>query len=243
MVDYYCMLEVAQSATQNEIERSYNRLCAKWDPKMPENAKVIHEATLKTEEIREAYEVLSNSDRRKTYDDYDRGKYCPDVVYIQELDFEASVKLKDCEETIYETVSDGQKVKRTVTCHPFPCMSTCDYPKNFYMTSTFAVPAGKTCPPKGTTTISVRLVDGIRVLKATVLDDRLQETVSVYHDGELSWRTVDGSVVVSVPEEERSSTTRSARSTESALTVSSSSIWSSLQASSFKGPVRFGNKQ
>ncbi len=63
--DYYEILEVTQTATQEEIKSSYRKLAMKYHPdKNPGNA----EAEEKFKEIAEAYEVLKDTDKRARYD-------------------------------------------------------------------------------------------------------------------------------------------------------------------------------
>uniref|UniRef100_H3D5H0 DnaJ heat shock protein family (Hsp40) member B6b n=2 Tax=Tetraodon nigroviridis TaxID=99883 RepID=H3D5H0_TETNG len=68
MVDYYRVLGVHKSATQEDIKKAYRKLALKWHPdKNPENKE---EAEKRFKELSEAYEVLSDENKRNTYDRY-----------------------------------------------------------------------------------------------------------------------------------------------------------------------------
>lgn len=64
--DYYKILGVSKSSSQDEIKKAYRKLAVKYHPDKNVNNKVSEE---KFKEINEAYEVLGNTDKRKKYDD------------------------------------------------------------------------------------------------------------------------------------------------------------------------------
>src|SRR5579864_4407905 len=64
--DYYKTLGVSKSASTKEIKAAYRKLARQWHPDVNPTKK--KEAEEKFKEISEAYEVLSDPEKRKTYD-------------------------------------------------------------------------------------------------------------------------------------------------------------------------------
>ncbi len=64
--DYYKTLGVAKNASTKEVKSAYRKLARKWHPDVNPTKK--KEAEEKFKEITEAYEVLSDPEKRKTYD-------------------------------------------------------------------------------------------------------------------------------------------------------------------------------
>lgn len=68
MVDYYQVLGVHREATPDDIKKAYRKLALRWHPdKNPDNKT---EAEKKFKELSEAYEVLSDANKRSMYDRY-----------------------------------------------------------------------------------------------------------------------------------------------------------------------------
>jgi curved DNA-binding protein len=66
-IDYYKILELGKSATDEEIRKAYRKLARKYHPDLNPNDSA---AKLKFQQINEANEVLSDPEKRKKYDAY-----------------------------------------------------------------------------------------------------------------------------------------------------------------------------
>ena len=66
--DYYEVLGVSKTATQDEIRKAYRRLAGKYHP--DRNIDNKEEAEEKFKEVQKAYEVLFDEERRKMYDQF-----------------------------------------------------------------------------------------------------------------------------------------------------------------------------
>src|ERR1700722_11560888 len=67
MADYYNILEVARTATQEEIKKAYRKQALKFHPdRNPGDS----EAEKRFKEVSEAYEILSDEKKRQIYDQY-----------------------------------------------------------------------------------------------------------------------------------------------------------------------------
>jgi molecular chaperone DnaJ len=66
--DLYKILELTKNASDDEIKASYKKLVKKWHPDKNQDNK--EEATRKFREISEAYSILSDPLKRKTYDNF-----------------------------------------------------------------------------------------------------------------------------------------------------------------------------
>ena len=63
--DYYKILDIPTSSTQDDIKSAYRKLARKWHPDIAGNTPDI---IARFKEINEAYEILSNFDKKNSYD-------------------------------------------------------------------------------------------------------------------------------------------------------------------------------
>uniref|UniRef100_A0A671K1P7 DnaJ homolog subfamily B member 6-like n=1 Tax=Sinocyclocheilus anshuiensis TaxID=1608454 RepID=A0A671K1P7_9TELE len=73
--DYYVVLGVQRNSSPDDIKKAYRKLALKWHPdKNPDNKE---EAEKKFKQLSEAYEVLSDANKRNLYDRYGKEGLTP----------------------------------------------------------------------------------------------------------------------------------------------------------------------
>ena len=74
--DYYEVLDVARNATDEEIKKAYRKLAMKYHPDRNQDNPSAEE---KFKEVKEAYEMLSDSEKRAAYDQYGHAGVDPNM--------------------------------------------------------------------------------------------------------------------------------------------------------------------
>lgn len=73
--DFYEILGVTKTATESELKSAYRKMALKWHPDKNPNNK--EEAETKFKEINEAYQILSDKQKRQTYDQFGHAAFDP----------------------------------------------------------------------------------------------------------------------------------------------------------------------
>lgn len=73
--DYYDILGVSKSASQDEVKKAYRKQALEWHPDRHKDDKEAAEKRFK--EINEAYQVLSDSQKRSAYDQFGHAAFSP----------------------------------------------------------------------------------------------------------------------------------------------------------------------
>ena len=74
--DFYEILGVAKNSSEEEIKKSYRKLAMKYHPDRNPNSKESEE---KFKEVKEAYEMLTNPEKREAYDRYGHAGVDPNM--------------------------------------------------------------------------------------------------------------------------------------------------------------------
>jgi molecular chaperone DnaJ len=104
--DYYDVLGVGRQATDEEIKKAFRRLARQYHPDMNKDG----DAEAKFKEINEAYEVLSDQERRSTYDRF--GHVGPQAGFGGYGDFGG---IEDIFESFFGGMRAGQATRKGPT--------------------------------------------------------------------------------------------------------------------------------
>ncbi|MEE1279074.1 MAG: DnaJ domain-containing protein, partial [Acutalibacteraceae bacterium] len=65
--DYYEVLGVDRNVSEGELKKAYRKLAKKYHPDLNPG---VEQAEMSFKEVNEAYEILSNSEKRARYDQF-----------------------------------------------------------------------------------------------------------------------------------------------------------------------------
>ncbi len=165
--DYYAILGVPRNATEKEIKQAYRRLARKYHPDVNPGDKSAEE---RFKEISEAYEVLSDPEKRAKYDQYgEMWKYFSEQQQQQPGGFSGGGRWQDLRDfgfgglgdlfaTLFGDAFGRQGTADTEFGSPFSGSLDVEYPIEVTLeeaysgaTRTFSVALQDTCPQCGGT--------------------------------------------------------------------------------------------
>ena len=82
MKDLYSILNVSKSSNDNEIKKAYKKLAFQYHPDKNKSK----DSEIKFKEISEAYEILTNPDKRRMYDNFGYDAISGDLPPINPMD-------------------------------------------------------------------------------------------------------------------------------------------------------------
>ena len=111
---YYEILEISETATPEEIKKSYRKLALKWHPdkwmsKSPEEKET---ANKKIQEINKAYEILGNEEKKRRYDLGESDFSASGYDYEEELE-ELNRKKEEIDDELERTKEQSKIIARS----------------------------------------------------------------------------------------------------------------------------------
>ncbi|MDV3196287.1 MAG: molecular chaperone DnaJ [Candidatus Phytoplasma stylosanthis] len=106
--DYYDILGISKNATENEIKKAYRTLVKKYHPDVSKEAN----ATEKFKEIQEAYQILSNPEKKRDYDRFGHRNDYNNFNSNNFKDFSQEFNFEDIFENFFGSSKNKQSQKR-----------------------------------------------------------------------------------------------------------------------------------
>jgi curved DNA-binding protein CbpA len=120
MKNYYQILEVSETATQDEIKKQYRFLSQAWHPDkfpMPDQKQKAEE---KIKDLNEAYDVLGNPAKRKDYDKqmgYEKEYHHETRTQAGKADFSGQRKNSNYRDADSKNKSSPVRKKKKIHCY------------------------------------------------------------------------------------------------------------------------------
>ncbi|MCO5609831.1 hypothetical protein L7F22_064063 [Adiantum nelumboides] len=175
-VDYYAVLKVRKSASADELKRAYRKLAMKWHPdNCPQEE--TRSALNRFKNISHAYEVLSDPEKRKIYDELGEGGLNaefrePRALFQDSFGFSSPLDITAKEasslqgvlEKVFESALEvsskpeitckAPTIERTVLCSLEELYNGCT--KKVKISTSYTDPSGRMIPTEKLLTIEVK---------------------------------------------------------------------------------------
>lgn len=211
-MDYYALLGVPKNSSESDIKKAYRKMALKWHP--DKNLANQAEAEKKFKEISEAYEVLSDQDKRAEYDRFGKvkpgggggGGRAPDFGFSFDHPRFSHHQFRDPFEVFreffggrdpfkdmfddFDSIHSNNHVNNT-SSHSF---FTSPFGANFgsFASGFHSVSSSSSTPAYGkSTSTSTVIRNGSRIVTKTVVENGVT-TVTVEENGVLKQKTIDG---------------------------------------------------
>ncbi|NWU67557.1 DNJB8 protein, partial [Pterocles burchelli] len=201
MVNYYKVLGLSKSASQDDVKKSYRQLARKWHP--DKNLSNKEKAEKKFKAVSEAYKVLSDPHQRSLYDSSvkeSRSRRGRSAAEGHDDSFSSPCVVNDPREIVrnlfggmvffHDTGNNGEDWPRTrgrrrSSLSP-DCMESCGP----WISSN---PAENTAGPHIVLSVitTTKLINGKRITTRKTIEDG-NETIEVEEDGQLKSVTING---------------------------------------------------
>jgi molecular chaperone DnaJ len=168
--DYYEILGVSKSASKDEIKKAYRKMALEYHPDRNKAA----DAGEKFKEVTEAYEVLSNENKRQTYDQFGHAAFDPRAGGFGGYGQAGQTGRAGPFTYTYYSTGGG--------ANPFGNFGGVDFGDPFEIFEQFfggASPFGRARPQKPHYSLNITFMEAVKGTERTIIHQGMEHTVKV----------------------------------------------------------------